>query len=96
MTPVDLFRNHSVEAHSGAEPSDEFAHIPLTIPALRRVRNHLERRDGGTQAPRAIRDHDRDDALPCCNTRHLSSVATFARSDYNSPPRHKPLEPPAG
>jgi hypothetical protein len=47
MTPVGLFRNHSADARSGDEPNDEFAHIPLTIPALRRVRNHLERRDGG-------------------------------------------------
>jgi hypothetical protein len=32
-----LFRDQSAEVHAGDEPIDEFVHIPLTIPALRRV-----------------------------------------------------------
>jgi hypothetical protein len=32
-----VFRYHSVEARTGDEPIDEFVHVPLTIPALRRV-----------------------------------------------------------
>ena len=37
MTPVVSFRNHSGRGPCGHEPNDEFAHGPLTIPALRRV-----------------------------------------------------------
>jgi hypothetical protein len=32
-----VFRYRSVEARMGDEPTDEFVHVPLTIPALRRV-----------------------------------------------------------
>jgi hypothetical protein len=32
-----VFRYCSVDARMGDEPIDEFVHVPLTIPALRRV-----------------------------------------------------------
>src|ERR1043166_2838898 len=52
----------------GHEPTDEFAHSPLTIPALRRVRAILTAATPEHKPCRVPCTHDPDEALPCCNT----------------------------
>jgi hypothetical protein len=50
------------------QPTDEFVHVPLTIPVLRRVRMILNAAAPENKRLRARRNHDPDGALPRCNT----------------------------